>query len=161
MLAATLSCGKWILSFLPNVEIVTLLCGLYGYVFGPVGVASAVVFVCIEPLLYGFGLWTISYFLYWPLVAAAFWLLDKLGVKSRMAITAIAIGLTLWFGVLTSLVDTGLFTGVYQRFWERFAILYVRGIGFYLAMLACNAVTFPLLFSPLAQRLKKMLKRGR
>ena len=48
--AATIECGKSALAFLPNIEVVTLLCALYGYAFGMLGVLSAVVFVCIEPL---------------------------------------------------------------------------------------------------------------
>ena len=30
IMAATLECGKLVLSFLPNIEVVTLLCALYG-----------------------------------------------------------------------------------------------------------------------------------
>ena len=55
IMAATIECGKLVLSFLPNVEVVTILCALYGYVFGWLGVAAALVFVCIEPLIWGFG----------------------------------------------------------------------------------------------------------
>ena len=41
--AATVECGKLALMALPNIEVVTLLLALYGYVFGPLGVAAAVV----------------------------------------------------------------------------------------------------------------------
>ena len=37
IMAATMECGKLALSFLPNIEIVTLLHALYGYVFGYLG----------------------------------------------------------------------------------------------------------------------------
>ena len=156
VLAATLTSAKMILSFLPNVEIVTLLCALYGYVFGPVGIAAAFVFVCVEPLIYGFGLWTISYFLYWPLIPAVFWTLRRMGAKSRLILTSAALLLTLWFGVLSSLVEVGLFSGSYQNFLGRFSIHYLRGITFYAIQLGCNAVAFPLLFRPISERLEKM-----
>ena len=156
VLAATLECAKLILAFLPNVEVVTLLCALYGYVFGPIGVAATVIFVCIEPLIWGFNLWVISYVLYWPFLAAVFWLLGKLGVRSRVILSAVALCMTIWFGVLDSLVNVGLFSGAFTRFWERFAIYYLRGVGFYVAQLVTNAVVFPLLFRPLAQRLERM-----
>lgn len=156
ILAATISCGKIILSFLPNIEIVTLLCALYGYVFGPLGIAASFLFVCIEPLLHGFDLWVISYFLYWPCVAAVFWLLGRLRIQNRVVLTAAALLLTLWFGVLSALVDVGLFSGNYNHFWTRFTIHYLRGVGFYATQFICNAVAFPLLFRPVAQRLKRM-----
>lgn len=158
VMAATLEVAKSLLAILPNIEVVTLLCGLYGYVFGIWGVAATIIFAMIEPLMWGVGTWIISYLLYWPFVAIIFWLLGKAKIRNRVLLTATALILTLWFGVLTSLVDVGLFSGSYDRFWYRFSILYVRGIGFYLSMLVCNAVTFPLLFRPLAERLGKFRK---
>ena len=107
--AATLECGKLVLSFLPNFEIVTLLCALYGYVFGWYGVAAAAVFVCIEPLIWGFGSWLVTYIIYWHLVAFAFMILRGKGVKNRLIITASAVGLTVLFGVLSSLVDSAFY----------------------------------------------------
>ena len=160
VLAATLTCAKMILSFLPNVEIVTLLCALYGYVFGPIGVGATIVFVCIEPLIYGFHLWVISYFLYWPLIPAIFWLLRRFGIKSRILLTSVALVLTLWFGVLSSLVEVGLFSGAYQNFFERFCIYYLRGITFYAIQFCCNAVAFPLLFRPVSDRLERMHRKS-
>ena len=153
--AATIECGKLILTFLPNVEVVTLLTALYGYAFGVWGVISAVVFVCIEPLIYGFGSWVISYFIYWPLVALVFMLLARLRARSRWLLTGVALVLTVFFGVLTSLVDTGLFLGYYDRFFYRFSITYMRGISFYMTMLITNAVAFPTLFPPLYRAISR------
>lgn len=153
--AATLECGKLILTFLPNVEVVTLLTALYGYAFGVWGIISAVVFVCIEPLIYGFGSWVISYFIYWPLVALVFMLLARLRARSRWLLTGVALVLTVFFGVLTSLVDTGLFLGYYDRFFYRFSITYMRGISFYMTMLITNAVAFPTLFPPLCRAVSR------
>ena len=158
MLAATLEVAKLVLALLPNIEVVTLLCGLYGYVFGIWGVLATVVFVSIEPLIWGFGTWIISYYLYWPLVALIFLLLGKAKVRNRVLLTATALVLTLWFGVLTSLVNVGLFSGSYDRFWYRFSIYYAQGIWFYVASLVSNVVAYPLLFRPLAERLIKLRK---
>ena len=159
MLAATLETSKLALAFLPNVEVTTLLCALYGYVFGWVGIAATLVFVAIEPLVWGVGTWIISYILYWPFVALAFWLLGRAHVRNRVLLTAVALLFTLWFSVLTSLVDVGLFSGAYNRFFYRFSIYYARGIGFYALQFACNAVAFPLLFRPLADVLRKLRAR--
>ncbi len=157
--AATVECGKLVLASLPNVEVVTLLLALYGYCFGALGVLSAVVFVCIEPLIWGFGPWVITYIIYWPLVALSFWLIRTAKLKNRWVITAAAVILTVFFGVFSSLVDVGLFTGFFDSFFERFAIYYARGAVFYAVELGCNAVLFPLLFPFLSEKLEIMRQR--
>ena len=151
--AATLECGKLVLAVIPNFEVVTLLTALYSYVFGWIGVLSAVVFVCIEPLIYGINTWIISYFIYWPLVAVVFMLLRRAKIKNRWILTAAAVGLTVFFGVLTSLIEVGLFSGGFDNFLYRFAIYYARGIVFYAVQIGCNALLFPLLFNYLADKL--------
>ena len=156
IMAATMECGKLALSFLPNIEVVTLLHALYGYVFGAAGIVASLVFVCIEPLIYGFGTWVPAYLLYWPLVSLVFWLLSRLRVKNRWLITAVAVLLTAWFGVLTSLVEIGLFSGFFDDFFARFSVYYLRGIPFYVAEIAANAVLFPLLFRFVTEKLLRI-----
>ena len=158
--AALLECVKLALMWIPNVEGVTLLVALFGYVFGIWGVISAIVFVTIEPLIFGFGAWVISYYLYWPALAFIFMLLGKYthlsGIKERIIPTVIAVVMTLWFGVLTSAVDVGLFMGRFDNFLYRFGVMYVRGIVFYAIQVGVNLVMFPLLFSYLAGKLKML-----
>ena len=157
--AATVECGKLALMALPNVEVVTLLLALYGYSFGALGVAAAVVFVAIEPLIWGFGPWVMTYIIYWPLVALVFWLLRVVRVKSRWILSGVAVVLTVFFGIFSSLVDVGLFTGFFDNFFERFAVYYARGIVFYAVQTVSNAVLFPLLFNFLSEKLMKV-QRG-
>ncbi len=158
IMAATLECGKLALSFLPNIEVVTLLTAVYGYVFGGLGVAAAFVFVCIEPLIYGINTWVITYFLYWPLVALVFMLLGRAGVKNRIIITSAAMLLTVWFGVLSSFVDIGIFSGYFDNLLARFSVYYLRGIVFYVIQIVSNLVLFPLLFVPLERLLANLAK---
>ena len=156
IMAATLECGKLALSFLPNIEVVTILCALYGYVFGIYGIIATAVFVCIEPLIYGFGSWIITYFIYWPLVALVFMLLRKKGVKSRLWLTVIAVVLTVGFGVISSIIDTAFYLGINKNYLSNLVLYYVRGIVFYIVQIACNAVLFPTLFLFLADKLEKI-----
>ena len=158
IMAAAVECVKLAIAAIPNVEAVTLLLALFGYCSGWLGVASAFVFVMIEPLIWGFNTWVISYFLYWPFVAFVFMLLRKRGVKNRWLLTLVAVLLTFWFGVLTSLVDVGLFSGSYDSFFLRFGIYYARGIVFYAIQIACNAILFPVLFSFLSDKLARVNK---
>ncbi|MBQ8413641.1 MAG: hypothetical protein IJX58_00140 [Clostridia bacterium] len=156
IMAATLECGKLALSFLPNIEVVTLLCALYGYVFGIYGVIATVIFVCIEPLIYGIGSWILTYIIYWPLVALVFLLLRKKGVNSRILLTLTALGLTVLFGVLSSLIDTAFYLGINENYLPNFCLYYVRGLVFYLVQLATNGVVFPTLFLFLAKKLEQI-----
>ena len=154
--AATIECAKLALAFLPNVEVVTLLTALYGYSFGWLGVLSAIVFVCIEPLIWGVNTWVVLYFIYWPLVACIFMILGKAKVKNRWIITLTVVVLTVFFGLLSSFIDVGLFSGYFDNFFYRFSVYYLRGLPFYLAQIATNAVVFPLLFLFISQKLQKL-----
>ncbi len=159
IMAATVECAKLALAALPNIEVVTLLLALYGYVFGMPGVLAGVVFVAIEPLIWGFNTWVLSYMLYWPFVPLAFAILARLRVMGRIIPAALAVIMTVWFGILTTLVDTGLLSGFFESFWSRFAVMYTRGIVFFAIQTACNAVLFVLLFPSLSHRLARLRDR--
>ena len=156
IMAATLECGKLVLSALPNIEVVTVLCALYGYVFGIYGVIAALVFVFIEPFIWGIGSWIISYIIYWPLVALVFMLLSRRKVKNRFLLTGVAVGLTVLFGILSSVIDAAFYLGINEYYFKNVIIYYLRGIPFYLAQIATNAVIFPTLFLFLAEKLEKI-----
>ena len=165
IMAATIECGKLALSFLPNVEVVTLLCALYGYAFGWLGVVATFVFVCIEPLIYGFGSWVITYFIYWPIVAFVFMLFRKNKLNNRWIFTVVAVGMTVLFGLLSSLIDTVIYLGVNEYFFSNFGLYYLRGVVFCAIQIACNAALFPTAFVYLSGRLLKIkslisLERG-
>ena len=156
MMAATIECAKLALAAIPNVEAVSLLIALYSYVFGFIGVLSALVFVCIEPLVWGMGTWVISYFIYWPALALVFFLLGKIGFKNRYLITFTVTLMTFLFGILTSFVDIGLFSGSFDNFFYRFGIYYARGVVFYVVHIASNTIIFITLFPPLLKLLNKI-----
>lgn len=149
--AATIEAVKFALNAVPNVEGVTLLSALYGYCLGAGGVVATLIFCAIETAIFGVGPWVISYFIHWPCVALVFMMLARLNVRNRWIITLVAAVMTTLFGVQTSLVDTGLFSGFFDRFWYRFSIIYVRGGVFYVVQIVCNLIVFPLLFKPLAK----------
>ena len=163
--AALLTGGKEALAAIPNVEVVTLLCALGGYALGAVALASIAAFVTVEGAIYGFGSWIISYYVHWPLVCAAFMLIrifvsPQRRVLLRVVPTAAALILTLGFSALTSVVDVGILGGATNAgFFERFTIYYARGIPFYVAQLATNAVLFPLVFPIIAKALIKAKTR--
>ena len=153
IMAATVECGKLALSFIPNVEVVSLFLALFSYVFGVYGIIAAFIFVCIEPFIWGFGTWVASYLIYWPTLSLVFFFLGKVKLKNRYIISLISALLTFIFGILTSLVDIGLLSGFFDKFWERFGIYYARGVVFYTVHIVSNTIIFLLLFNFLLEKL--------
>lgn len=154
-----LEAGKFVLNAIPNVEVVTLFCALYGYVFGLYGIVSIYLFVGLEVLIWGFSaysMWIVSYLIYWPLLGLIFWILGQRKVHNRVVITLIAVVMTVFFGVLTSLIDCGILGGFHNHFWKRFAIYYTRGVTFYVTQVICNLVLFITVFPTLAPLLTKL-----
>ena len=158
LMSATLSAGKLAMSVLPNIEPVTLLIALYATVFGFAYVLPATaVFVLLDVFIYGVNTWVLSYFIYWPLVAFVFALVNH-KPKGRWINCLVAVLLTLFFGVLTSLVDVGLFMGAFDNFWYRFGIMYARGILFFALHVTSNFALFLLCYTPLCKALTKAKK---
>ena len=69
MMAAILELSKLALSWLANVELVTFFVLLFACYWGWRALLPTFVFVGLEILVWGFGLWTFSYFYVWPLLA--------------------------------------------------------------------------------------------
>lgn len=156
IMAAVIECAKLALMALPNIEVVSLLIAVFSYAFGWAGLLASLVFVSIEPLVWGMGSWFISYLIYWPLLSAVFFFLGRRRVRGRFTVAAVAVVLTLFFGVLTSLVDVGLFSGSFDRFFYRFGIYYARGVLFYVLHVASNAVIFLFVFKSLLDVTEKI-----
>ena len=155
IMSATLSAGKLAMSVLPNIEPVTILIALYASVFGCAYVLPATaVFILLDVFIYGLNTWVISYFIYWPLVAVVFAFVNK-KQKGKIVNTIVAVLLTVSFGVLTSLVDVGLFMGAFDNFWYRFGIMYIRGIPFFAIHVLSNFALFLLCYTPLCKALSK------
>lgn len=159
IMAAILECAKLALAALPNIEAVSLLIALFSYVFGWTGLLASIVFVCIEPLVWGMGTWFVSYLIYWPALSLVFLFLGKARMKNRYLHSLVITLLTFLFGILTSFVDVGLFSGSFENIFYRFGIYYLRGVGFYIVHIVSNALVFLLVFSPLSSFLLKIRKR--
>ena len=154
--------GKFALNSIPNVEVVTLLCAIYGYVFGGYGLVSIYLFIGIEVLIFGFSsysLWIVSYLIYWPLLCLLFWSCRQFKIKNRVVSTIAAVLMTAFFGVLTSLVDCGILGGFHNNFWQRFSVYYARGVPFYVTQIICNLILFATVYPTLRDVTLKMYLR--
>ena len=102
LLGALLLTAQIVLAPLPNIELVTLLILEYTLVFGLRRAAwPVVVFLGLEGLLYGFGLWWLNWLYIWPLWMLIVWLLRRCDSATLWAVAAGAFGLC--FGALCAI----------------------------------------------------------
>ena len=151
-LAAMLMAGQVALSFLPNIEQCTLFLILFTLAFSPsVALWSALVFVLLQGLLYGFGIWWVSWLYIWPLLILLTWLMRKNTSVLLWAVMAGAFGLS--FGALCAIpyfITGGLYAGVSYWF---------AGIPFDLLHCAGNFTLTALLYAPLRKCFAQIYKR--
>lgn len=171
LFAALLSGGKLALAVVPNVEIVTLLIAVFATTWGArYAIPAVIVFVLIETILWGFNTWVLSYLIHWNALALVYILakplINRLNIPLKIVLsTAIAVVMTALFGVLTSLIDTFLAikpSGMViatNDFWYRFAVLYGRGVVFFVIHIVSNAVMLAVGYVPLTTLLYKLRKR--
>lgn len=161
VMSALLTALKFALSFIPNVEVVTLLIMVYAAVFGAAYTLPAVVVFCaVEIAIYGVGSWVILYFFYWPMLAAVSCLLFARR-RNVIAAAVTAAVMSALFGVLSACCDTlyvaiGLYEGDLARYWLAY---YVRGLYFDLVHVVSNFIVVAVLFVPLCAAGDR-IKRG-
>lgn len=68
LLGAILYVGQVALSFLPNIEVVSVLVLVYTLVFGRKALLPIYTFVFLEGVTYGFGLWWVMYLYVWAVL---------------------------------------------------------------------------------------------
>ena len=140
------------LSFLPNIELVSLLIIVYTMVFRKKVFLIIYTFVLLEGLIYGFGTWWFTYLYVWTVLALLAWAFREMESTLGWAILNAAFGLM--FGALTAL--TNLFIsgiGGMISYW-------VAGIPFDLMHCAGNFGTALVLFKPLTALFKRLLPKG-
>ena len=100
-LSAILLIGQVGMSYLPNIEIVSLLIYIYTQVYRKKVFFIIYVFVFLEGCIYGFGLWWFGYLYIWPVWALA---AARLSPQLPAPVLAAACGgFGLSFGLLESL----------------------------------------------------------
>ncbi len=100
MLTALLTTGKAVLSFIPNVEIVSFMIIMFSVYFGRKTLLAVFAFVLIEGLLYGFTVWWIGYIYIWPILCVLSCILRKRATKFSLTVLSTLFGLL--FGLLFS-----------------------------------------------------------
>ena len=136
---------------LPNIEPVSLLVLLYAAVFGWKCLYPVYVFVVMEILFYGLGLWNVNYLYIWAVPALAGVALRKMESPLGWAMVSGVYGLA--FGALCGIVD--LFIGG----WAYALTKWISGIPFDVLHCAGNFGIALILFKPLRGVLEKLHNR--
>lgn len=133
---------------LPNIEPVSLLVMLFAVTFGWKCLYPIYIFVVMEVLFYGLGVWNVYYLYVWMILAVASVAMRKMEEPLAWAILSGAFGLL--FGALCGIVD--IFIGGFGYAIAKWA----SGISFDLVHCAGNFVIALLLFKPLRALLNRL-----
>ena len=151
MLGAMTFALQVVMAPLPNIEPVTLLVMLFAVVFGWKSLYAVYVFVMMEVLFHGLGLWNINYLYVWTVLAvAAIWLKN---MESPLGWAMVSAVFGLSFGALCGIVDV--FIGGFGYA----AAKWVSGIPFDLLHCGGNFAMALVLWKPLYQLLQKLKNR--
>ena len=151
ILGALTFAAKYVMSFLPNIEPVSLMVMLFAVVFGRKCLYPISVYVAMEMLFYGIGLWNINYLYIWAILAAGAYLLRNMKPALGWAMLSGTFGLL--FGALCGIVD--IFIGGLP-----YAITkWISGIPFDLMHCCGNFVLALLLFCPMRKLMEKLYNK--
>lgn len=148
ILGAILLVSQIALAPLPNIEIVSVLVVLFTLVLGKYVAYTLSVFILLEGLVYGFGLWWFSYLYIWTILAILTFFFRKM--ESRLGWALLCGFYGLLFGTLTSFptfVLSGFAVGV---------AYILSGIPFDLIHAAANFLLAFLLLPVLRKLLEKL-----
>ena len=151
VLGALTFAAKYVMSFLPNIEPVSLMVMLFAVVFGKKWVYPVYLYVVMEILFYGISLWNINYLYIWAVLAVAAYFLRNMRSPLGWALLSGAFGLL--FGALCGIVDV--FIGGFS-----YAVTkWVSGIPFDILHCAGNFVIALILFESLRKLMEKLYAR--
>ena len=148
VLGAMTFAAKYVMSFLPNIEPVSLMVMLFAVVFGKKWVYPTYLYVALEILFYGISLWNLNYLYIWAVLAVTAGCLKSMDAPLGWALVSGVYGLA--FGALCGIVDV--FIGGFG-----YAVTkWVSGIPFDIAHCAGNFFMTLVLFRPLRELMEKL-----
>lgn len=139
---AVLSVAKWALSFIPNLELVSLLIVVYALAFGGDVFWIILIFVLTEGLQWGFGLWWISYLYVWPMLAASVLSLRRVFHEEFLLWAVVSGSFGLSFGLLFAIAYLPVDPAYALNYW-------ITGLPWDVWHGACNFVLVLVLGRPL------------
>ena len=151
VLGALTFAAKYVMSFLPNIEPVSLMVMLFAVTFGRKCLYPVYLYVAMEILFYGLGLWNVNYLYIWVVLAVAAYFLRNMQSRLGWALLSGVYGLL--FGALCGIAD--LFIGGIPYAVSK----WISGIPFDIMHCAGNFVIALLLFKPLRELMEKLYNK--
>jgi len=148
LLAAIMFASQVAFAFIPNIELVSLLVIVCTLTYRYKALYIIYVFVLLEGLMWGFGLWWISYLYIWTVL----WLVTMIFQKARSVFfwTVICALYGLFFGLLTAFIQLVIGgPAMALAYW-------VSGIPFDILHCIGNAAVTLILFIPISSLLKRL-----
>lgn len=143
--------AKFVMSYLPNIEPVSLLIMVYAVVMGKKALYPIYLYVVLEILVYGLGPWNFNYLYIWAILFFAAYAMRS--VTHSLAWALLSGGFGLLFGLLCAPVD------VFMGGISYAAAKWASGIWFDLLHCGGNFVLALLLFVPLRQLVTKLYQK--
>ena len=138
------------MALLPNIEPVSLCILVFGAVFGYKALYPVFVYVMLEILCFGLGIWNVYYLYVWPLLVILAIFLRQMKQPLAWALVSGVFGLL--FGALCGITDA--FIGGIG-----FAVAkWASGIPFDIAHCAGNFIMALVLFKPLRELVEKLYR---
>lgn len=142
---------KVAMSFLPNIEPVSLFVMVFAVVFGRKCLYPIYLYVVLEILIYGLGTWNLMYLYIWALLALAAYLMRRVEHPLAWALLSGVFGLA--FGALCAPVDFLLGDMGYV------ISKWVSGIPFDVMHCAGNFVIALVLFAPMRKLVDRLYRK--
>jgi len=151
MLGALTFALQVVMAPLPNIEPVSLMVMLFAAVFGWKSLYAVYIFVAMEVLFHGIGLWNINYLYVWTVLAVAAMMLRKMESPLGWAILSAVFGMS--FGALCGIADV--FIGGFG-----YAVTkWISGIPFDLLHCGGNFAIALVLWKPLRNLLDRLYNK--
>ena len=159
MLGALLVAVQYTLSFLPNIELVSVLIIVYTLILHKKTLYIITVFILLEGFLYGFGLWWFNYLYIWFALYGLVMLFHK--EQSLLLWAVISGGYGISFGALCAIpyFFIGLSGGTMRNGFQAAFAYWITGIPFDIIHGIANFVIALVLLRPLQKILKLMVNR--
>ncbi len=156
MMVAVIEACKFVMASLPNIELTSFWLILFTLFIGWKIVFVVPVFILMEGMIYGFGLWWVMYLYAWPLLVFIVWMFRKKDNALIFSVISGAFGLC--FGLLCSIpyffigcVNGGIFNGLIMAFqW------WIAGIPFDIIHCIANFTLMFILYRPMRHLMRNI-----
>lgn len=146
--AALLFISQIALSFIPNCELVSCLTIIFTLAFGPEMFLAVTIFSLLEGMLYGFGLWVVSYLYVWPILVLLTLVFKRVFKDDFLMWTVLSAGFGLVFGAFFAVAYIPVDPSYALSYW-------ISGLPWDVWHAVANGIIMLILYKPLTAVIKR------